>query len=173
MSGILGTMLGLLCGAGVPLLCPQTWGQEAQGRQVGSRGCPHRPRTPGVTGGGWRGQDRLGPASPPQLLLLPGLPARPPPSSPRHQRCSSHPLFPFILIKKDRKGASSAGDGGWHRTGVEVTSPDETPRAGGESGQALGQAAQGSGGVPIPGGVQTPSGCGPWGQGLAGMGVLG
>jgi len=28
------------------------------------------------------------------------------------------------------------------------------------------EAAQGSGGVPIPGGVQTPSGCGPWGHGL-------
>ena len=63
--------------------------------------------------------------------------------------------------------------GGWHRTGVEVTSPNETPRAGGESGQALGQAAQGSGGVPIPGGVQTPSGCGTWGHGLAAMVVLG
>jgi len=37
----------------------------------------------------------------------------------------------------------------------------------------LGQAAQGSGGVPIPGGVQTPPGCGPWGRGLAGMGVSG
>jgi len=42
-----------------------------------------------------------------------------------------------------------------------------------ESGQTLDQAAQGSGGVPIPGGVQKPCGCGTWGQGLAGMGVLG
>jgi len=42
-----------------------------------------------------------------------------------------------------------------------------------ESGQALGQAAQGGGGVPVPGGVQTPCGCGIWGQGLAGVGVLG
>ena len=33
--------------------------------------------------------------------------------------------------------------------------------------------AQGSGGVPIPGGVQKPCGCGTWGHGLAGMGVLG
>jgi len=37
----------------------------------------------------------------------------------------------------------------------------------------VGAAAQGSGGVPSPGGVQNPSGCGPWGQGSAGMGVLG
>jgi len=37
----------------------------------------------------------------------------------------------------------------------------------------VGAAAQGSGGVPIPGGVQNPSGCGPWGHGLAGMGGLG
>ena len=42
-----------------------------------------------------------------------------------------------------------------------------------KSGQGLGQAAQGSGGVPIPGGVQTPCGCGTWGHGLAGLGVLG
>jgi len=40
-------------------------------------------------------------------------------------------------------------------------------------GQALAQAAQGRGGVPIPGGVQTPCGCGTWGHGLAAMGVLG
>jgi len=39
--------------------------------------------------------------------------------------------------------------------------------------QELAQAAQGSGGVPIPGGVQTPCGCGPWGQGSAGMVGLG
>jgi len=39
--------------------------------------------------------------------------------------------------------------------------------------QALGQAARGSGGVPIPGGVQTPWGCGTWGHGLAGMVGLG
>jgi len=42
-----------------------------------------------------------------------------------------------------------------------------------ESGQALAQAAQGSGRVPIPGGVQTPCGCGTWGHGLAGMVGLG
>jgi len=36
-----------------------------------------------------------------------------------------------------------------------------------KSGQALAQAAQGSGGVPIPGGVQNPCGCGTWGPGLA------
>ena len=42
-----------------------------------------------------------------------------------------------------------------------------------KSGQALAQAAQGSGGVPIPGEVQTPCGCGTWGHGLAGVGVLG
>jgi len=41
------------------------------------------------------------------------------------------------------------------------------------SGQALDQAAQGSGGVPIPGGDQKPSKCGTWGHVLAGMGVLG
>ena len=41
------------------------------------------------------------------------------------------------------------------------------------SGQALAQAAQGSGGVPIPEGVHKPCGCGSWGHGLAGMGVLG
>jgi len=32
--------------------------------------------------------------------------------------------------------------------------------------------AQGSGGVPVPGGIQTLCGCGTWGHGLAGMGVL-
>jgi len=37
----------------------------------------------------------------------------------------------------------------------------------------LAQAAQGSGGVPIPGGVQKTRGCGTWGHGLADMGVLG
>jgi len=37
----------------------------------------------------------------------------------------------------------------------------------------VGAAAQGSGGVPIPGGVQNPSGCGPWEHGLAGTVVLG
>jgi len=42
-----------------------------------------------------------------------------------------------------------------------------------KSGQALAQAAQGSGGVPIPGRVQTPCGCGPWGHGLAGVVGLG
>jgi len=42
-----------------------------------------------------------------------------------------------------------------------------------KSGQALDHAAQGSGGVPIPEGVQTPCGCGTSGHGLAGMGVLG
>ena len=42
-----------------------------------------------------------------------------------------------------------------------------------KSGQALDQAAQGSGGVPIPGGVQKPCGCGTWGHGLASMVVLG
>jgi len=42
-----------------------------------------------------------------------------------------------------------------------------------KSGQALAQAAQGSGGVPIPGGVQKLCGCGPWGHGLAGMVGLG
>jgi len=40
-------------------------------------------------------------------------------------------------------------------------------------GQALGQAAQGSGGVPVPGGVQKTCGCGTSGHGLAGVGVLG
>jgi len=39
--------------------------------------------------------------------------------------------------------------------------------------QALGQAAQGSGGVPIPGGVQEMCRCGTSGHGLAGMGVMG
>jgi len=39
--------------------------------------------------------------------------------------------------------------------------------------QALDQAAQGGGGVPIPGGIQKPCGCGTLGHGLAGMGVLG
>jgi len=39
--------------------------------------------------------------------------------------------------------------------------------------QALGQAAQGSRGVTVPGGVPKPCGCGTWGHGLAGMGVLG
>jgi len=34
-----------------------------------------------------------------------------------------------------------------------------------KSGQALDQAAQGSGGVPIPEGVPKPCGCGPWGHG--------
>jgi len=42
-----------------------------------------------------------------------------------------------------------------------------------KSGQALDQAAQGSGGVLIPGGVQKPCRCSTWGYGLAGMGVLG
>ena len=42
-----------------------------------------------------------------------------------------------------------------------------------KSGQALDQAAQGSGGVPIPGGVQKPHGCGPWGHGLVGRVGLG
>ena len=42
-----------------------------------------------------------------------------------------------------------------------------------QSGQALDQAAQGSGGVPVPGGVQNPCGCGSSGHGLAGRGVLG
>jgi len=42
-----------------------------------------------------------------------------------------------------------------------------------KSGQALDQAAQGSGGVPISGGAQKPCGCGTSGHGLAGMGVLG
>jgi len=42
-----------------------------------------------------------------------------------------------------------------------------------KSGQALAQAAQGSGGVPIPGGIKKPCGCGAWGQGLVGMVVLG
>jgi len=37
----------------------------------------------------------------------------------------------------------------------------------------LEQAAQGSGGVPIPGGVQKTCRCGTSGHGLAGMGVLG
>jgi len=37
----------------------------------------------------------------------------------------------------------------------------------------LAQAAQGSGGVPIPGGVQKRCGCGPWGHGWAGMVGLG
>jgi len=46
-------------------------------------------------------------------------------------------------------------------------------RLGEAEGSSLTYPAQGSGGVPIPGGVQTPSGCGPWGQGWAGMGVLG
>jgi len=41
------------------------------------------------------------------------------------------------------------------------------------SGQALDQAAQGSGGVPIPGGVQKRCGCGPSGHGLAGVVGLG
>jgi len=41
------------------------------------------------------------------------------------------------------------------------------------SGQALDQAAKGGGGVPIPGGVQKPCGCGTSGRGLAGMVVLG
>jgi len=41
------------------------------------------------------------------------------------------------------------------------------------NGQALDQAAQGSGGVPIPGGVKKPCGCGTSGHGLTGMGVLG
>jgi len=42
-----------------------------------------------------------------------------------------------------------------------------------KSGQALDQAAQGSGGVPIPGGVQKPCRCGTSGHGLAGMVGLG
>jgi len=42
-----------------------------------------------------------------------------------------------------------------------------------ESGQALEQAVQGSGGVTIPGGVQKTCGSGTWGYGLAGMVVLG
>ena len=37
----------------------------------------------------------------------------------------------------------------------------------------LAQAAQGSGGVPIPGGVQKTRGCGTSGHGLVGMVVLG
>jgi len=41
------------------------------------------------------------------------------------------------------------------------------------SGQALEQAAQGSGGVPIPGGVQKTRRCGISGHGLVGMVVLG
>jgi len=41
------------------------------------------------------------------------------------------------------------------------------------SGQALDQAAQGSGGVPIPGGVQKLCGCGTLGRGLGGMVGLG
>jgi len=41
------------------------------------------------------------------------------------------------------------------------------------SGQALDQAAQGGGGVPIPGGIQKPCRCGTSGHGLAGVGVLG
>jgi len=40
-------------------------------------------------------------------------------------------------------------------------------------GQALDQAVQGSGGVPIPGRVQKMCGCGTSGHGLAGMVVLG
>jgi len=40
-------------------------------------------------------------------------------------------------------------------------------------GQALAQAAQGGGGVPIPGGVQKACGCGTWGHGLAGVVGLG
>ena len=42
-----------------------------------------------------------------------------------------------------------------------------------KSAQALAQAAQGSGGVPIPGGVQKLCGCGTWRHGFAGVGVLG
>ena len=42
-----------------------------------------------------------------------------------------------------------------------------------KSGQALEQAAQGSGGVPIPGGVQKTCRCGTSGHGLAGLVVLG
>jgi len=42
-----------------------------------------------------------------------------------------------------------------------------------ESGQTLEQAAQGSGGVTIPGGVQKPCRCGTLGHGLAGMVVMG
>ena len=42
-----------------------------------------------------------------------------------------------------------------------------------ESGQACDQAAQGSGGVPILGGVQKTCRCGTWGRGLAGTVVLG
>jgi len=42
-----------------------------------------------------------------------------------------------------------------------------------EQAPGVGQAARGSGGVPIPGGVQTPWGCGTWGHGLAGMVGLG
>jgi len=40
-------------------------------------------------------------------------------------------------------------------------------------GQALEQAVQGSGGVPIPGDVQKTCRCGTLGHGLAGMVVLG
>jgi len=43
----------------------------------------------------------------------------------------------------------------------------------GISGQALEQAAQGNGGVPIPGGVQKTCGYGTLGHGLAGVVVLG
>ena len=42
-----------------------------------------------------------------------------------------------------------------------------------ESGQTLEQAAQGSGGVTIPGGVQITCRCGTSGHGLAGLVVLG
>jgi len=42
-----------------------------------------------------------------------------------------------------------------------------------KSGQALAQAAQGNGGVPIPGGVQNTCRCGTLGHGLAGLAVLG
>jgi len=42
----------------------------------------------------------------------------------------------------------------------------------GGAGQTLDQAAQGSGGVPVPGGVQKPCGCGTSGHGLVGMVVL-
>jgi len=40
-------------------------------------------------------------------------------------------------------------------------------------GQALDQAAQGGGGIPIPGGVQKTCRCGTLGYGLAGTVVLG
>jgi len=78
-------------------------------------------------------------------------------------------------------GPHPAVDVRWSKLEVSAVGPknakgmenDSEAAQGHCPGQALAQAAQGSGGVTISGGVQRTCRCGTLGHGLAGMGVLG